>query len=65
MNIGKMIIEYKEENHSSYGDGAIKEFSEQLRIRYEKGFDRRNVYKMRKFYEPIFKSGPRATFHSR
>ena len=50
-NIGKMIAEYKRKNNSKYGDNVVKKFSESLYVKYGRGFDRKNIFKMIKFYE--------------
>ena len=50
-NIGKMIVE--EQGGSSkakYGDKLIVELSKQMTFDFGKGFDERNIRKMRQFY---------------
>ena len=49
--IGKMIVEKQGgEERAKYGDGLIKELSEQMTLDFGKGFTERNIEQMRKFY---------------
>ena len=48
--IGEMITEYKKVNNSKYGDFVIKRFSEELTLRYGKGFSKSNIKYSIKFY---------------
>ena len=49
--IGKMIVEYKRQNNSKYGDKVVKIFNENLYAKYGAGFNRRNMFSATKFYE--------------
>ena len=44
--IGKLVNDYRKENNSSYGDSVYTVFAEELRIKYGKGFTRRNINNM-------------------
>ena len=49
--IGKMIVEKQGgESRAKYGDGLIKELSVQLTKDFGKGFDERELRRMRQFY---------------
>jgi len=50
-SIGKMIVEYKKQNNSKYGDEVIKTFCEKLYAKYGAGFNKRNIFYSTKFYE--------------
>lgn len=55
-NVGKYLFE--ESSNSDWGDSFIDETASRLKERYPdlKGFDRRNLYRMRQFYEVYHKS---------
>lgn len=50
--IGRHIIEYEQDGQerAEYGSGLLSRLSKDLRQRYGKGFGRRNVLDMRRFY---------------
>ena len=50
-NIGKLIVNYKRDNNTKYGDDVISKFCSELGLRYGKGFSQRNIYNAIKFYE--------------
>ena len=50
-SIGKMIVEYKNQNNSKYGDEVIKTFCEKLYAKHGTGFNKRNIFYATKFYE--------------
>ena len=57
--IGKMIVEKQGGNpRADYGDGLLKELSLQLTNAYGRGFDERELRRMRQFYRvfPIWDS---------
>ena len=57
--IGKMIVEKQGGNpRADYGDGLLKELSLQLTNDYGRGFDERELRRMRQFYSvfPIWDS---------
>ena len=50
-NVGKLLIEAQGgEDRAKYGDGLIKEYSEQLTKELGKGYSTRSLKNMRKFY---------------
>lgn len=50
-NVGKLIIEAQGgEKRAKYGDGLIKEYSIKLTYELGKGYSKRNLKNMRKFY---------------
>lgn len=50
-NIGKTIMEIqKGEERASYGEAVLESLSEKLTIEFGKGFSKRNLERMRKFY---------------
>ena len=50
-NIGKMIVEEQGgDNKAKYGNKLIAELSKQMTFDFGKGFDERNLRKMRQFY---------------
>ena len=50
--IGKQIIVYEQEGKekAEYGSSLLNNLSKDLKLRYGKGFNIRNIYLMRKFY---------------
>src|SRR3990167_3677659 len=50
--IGKQIVEFEQEGKekAEYGSKLLDTLSKDLRFRYGKGFSRRNVLDMRRFY---------------
>ena len=44
--IGKLVNDYRAQNNSSYGNSVYLMFAEELRIKYGKGFTRRNINNM-------------------
>ena len=50
--IGHHIIEYEQEGNETaeYGSDLLNKLSKDLKLRYGKGFSRRNVLDMRRFY---------------
>ena len=50
--IGRHIVEFEQhgEERAEYGSGLLSRLSKDLRLRYGKGFGRRNVLDMRRFY---------------
>ena len=57
--IGKLIIEAQGgEGRTKYGNGLIKEWSEELTKLYGKGYDISNLKRMRQFYLVFQKGGP-------
>jgi len=57
-NIGKYIVEYEQKGNirAEYGKNLLKNISNDLTLRLGKGFQKSNIYRIRKFYEyfPIF-----------
>ena len=50
-NIGKAIMEIQQGNkRASYGDAVLEKLSEKLTNEFGKGFSKRNLERMRKFY---------------
>lgn len=51
-NVGRLIVEHEQEgkNRAIYGQQQIKALSEQLRQEFGKGFNERNLRRMRSFY---------------
>lgn len=49
-NIGRQIVEARNENKIKYGNSFIKEMSKELTKIYGKGYDYTNLRKMRQFY---------------
>lgn len=50
-NIGKIIIEIQHgDERASYGDTVLEKLSEKLTKEFGKGFSKRNLERMRKFY---------------
>ena len=50
-NIGKLIMEIqKGQTKASYGDAVLDKLSEKLTNEFGKGFSKRNLERMRKFY---------------
>ena len=51
-NIGKEIVEYEQEGKekAEYGSALLDNISKDLKAKYGKGFSRRNVLDMRRFY---------------
>ena len=50
-NIGKIIMEIQQGNErANYGDAVLKKLSEKLTNEFGKGFSKRNLERMRKFY---------------
>ncbi len=50
-NIGKVIMEVQQGNErASYGDAILEKLSEKLTKEFGKGFSKRNLERMRKFY---------------
>lgn len=50
-NIGKAIIEIQQgDERASYGDAVLEKLSERLTNEFGKGFSKRNLERMRKFY---------------
>jgi len=45
-SIGKLVNDYRKENNSSYGDNVYTMFADSLRLKYGKGFTRRNINNM-------------------
>lgn len=57
-NIGKKIREeVLFDNRAEYGQEVVKELSEQLKSEYGKGFSRRNLFNMIKFYDVFSDEG--------
>lgn len=50
-NLGKIIVEFKERNASTYGNYVVKRFNEELYAKYGVGFNRPNIYRAIQFYE--------------
>lgn len=50
--IGRHIVEFEQYGHerAEYGSGLLARLSKDLKLRYGKGFGRRNVLDMRRFY---------------
>ena len=50
--IGRHIVKYEQHGNerAEYGSGLLSRLSKDLRTRYGKGFGRRNVLDMRRFY---------------
>lgn len=50
--IGKHIVEFEQQGHerAEYGSDLLAKLSKDLKLRYGKGFGRRNVLDMRRFY---------------
>jgi len=50
--IGRHIVEYEQQGQerAEYGSGLLTKLSKDLRQRYGKGFGRRNILDMRRFY---------------
>jgi len=57
-SIGKLVNDYKKDNNSQYGDAVVTRFSKELSLRYGKGFDQKNIFKMVKFYDIFSKVAP-------
>ena len=50
-NIGKIIMEIQQgEERAAYGDAVLEKLSEKLTKEFGKGFSKRNLERMRKFY---------------
>ena len=50
-NIGKAIMEIQQgDERANYGDAVLEKLSEKLTAEFEKGFSKRNLERMRKFY---------------
>lgn len=51
-DIGKQIVEYEQsgKERAEYGSGLLDKLSYDLKLRYGKGFSRRNILDMRRFY---------------
>src|SRR3989344_1114745 len=51
--IGKQIIEYEQygEEKAEYGSALLDKISRDLKMKYGKGFSRRNILDMRRFYQ--------------
>ena len=51
--IGKMIVEYEQEGKekAEYGSALLDNLSKDLKLKYGKGFSRRNILDMRRFYQ--------------
>lgn len=50
-NIGKVIMEIQQgDERASYGDAVLEKLSEKLTNEFGKGFSKRNLERMRKFY---------------
>ena len=51
--IGKQIVEYEQEGKekAEYGSALLDNLSRDLKIKYGKGFSRRNILDMRRFYQ--------------
>ena len=51
-HIGQQIVEeeQKDEDRAKYGSYLIKELSQRLTADFGKGFGKRNIYNMKKFY---------------
>lgn len=52
-NIGRLIVEEEQKGNerATYGEGLIKELSHRLSEEYGKGFSKRNLHSMVKFYQ--------------
>ena len=51
-NIGKSIMEIQQsDERASYGDAALDKLSQKLTKEFGKGFSKRNLERMRKFYK--------------
>lgn len=52
-DIGRLIVEEEQKGseRAAYGEGLIKELSERLSEEYGKGFSKRNLHNMVKFYK--------------
>lgn len=50
--IGKRIVEYEQQGKekAEYGSGLLNRLSKDLKLKYGRGFSRRNVLDMRRFY---------------
>ena len=50
--IGRHIVEFEQHGHerAEYGSDLLARLSKDLKLRYGKGFGRRNVLDMRRFY---------------
>lgn len=50
-NIGKIIMEIQQgDERASYGDAILEKLSQKLTLEFGKGFSKRNLERMRKFY---------------
>ncbi|MEK6863858.1 MAG: PDDEXK nuclease domain-containing protein [Nanoarchaeota archaeon] len=51
-NIGKRIVEFEQEgkNRAEYGSALLERVSHDLKLNYKRGFSRRNLSDMRRFY---------------
>jgi len=51
-NIGKSIVEYEQEGHerAEYGSALLENLSKDLKSKYGRGFSRRQILDMRRFY---------------
>ena len=50
-NIGKIIMEIQQgDERASYGDNILEKLSEKLTAEFGKGYSKRNLERMRKFY---------------
>lgn len=50
-NIGKAIMEIQQgDKRASYGDALLEKLSQKLTVEFGKGFSKRNLERMRKFY---------------
>jgi len=64
-NIGKMVVDYKRINNTKYGESVIKEFSENLYLKYGSGFNYSNITRMIKFYEIFSNVAPGQHFNQK
>lgn len=50
--VGRQIVEFEQQGgeKAEYGSKLLEQLAQDLKLRYGKGFSRRNVYLMRKFY---------------
>ena len=55
---GKMIVEYKRDNNSIYGDRVIQKFSEKLYTKYGAGFGEKNLKSSINLFKFFKKSSP-------
>jgi len=50
-NIEKVVVDYRHENNSKYGESVIKVLVKELHFKYGVVFNKSNVYYAIKFYE--------------